>query len=74
MKSFSSAALRNLRKSRGLTQLQLGQSVGTTEQHVQQWEYGTRSPSATYLLRIMVVLDCTPVDLLMDDPASPAPA
>ena len=74
MKSFSAAALRDLRKARGLTQLQLAQSVGVPEQHVQRWEYGTRSPSATYLLRIMVVLDCTPTDLQQDDPSPTAPA
>ena len=68
MQSFSGAALREARNASGLTQRQLGEIIGTTEQHVQLWEYGKRQPTATYLLRMMVALHCTVENLLMDDP------
>jgi len=61
---FSRHAFRSLRQARGLTQKKLGEAIGTTEQHVQLWEYGKRTPTADYLLRAMVLLGCTPQDLL----------
>jgi transcriptional regulator with XRE-family HTH domain len=66
MQKFSPAALKAARQHKGYTQKELGIAVGTTERHVQSWEYGTRSPTATYLLRLMVLLDCSATDLLTD--------
>jgi DNA-binding transcriptional regulator YiaG len=64
MKQFNPAAFKALRKASGHTQKSLGKALGTTEQHVQFWEYGKALPTATYLLRAMVLLDCTAADLL----------
>ncbi len=66
MQVFSPEALKAARKAGGFTQKALGEAVGTTEQHVQLWEYGKRTPTADYLLRILVLLGCAPQDLLKD--------
>ena len=68
MKTFSKDALRAARKAAGYTQKALGEAVGTTEQHLQQWEYGKVEPSASYLLRMMFLLNCSPQDLLTEEP------
>lgn len=68
MQVFDRAALKELRQEKGYTQKALGVAIGTKEQHIQQWEYGARQPTANYLLRMMVLLDCSAADLLMDDP------
>jgi len=70
MKKFSKDALRAARKAAGYTQKALGEAIGTTEQHIQKWEYGKVEPSATYLLHMQILLNCTPSDLLTEEPES----
>lgn len=67
MKIFYPAAFKEQRIKSGYTQKAFGEAVGTIETHVQQWEYGTRSPTATYLLRALMLFRCQPEDLMKDE-------
>ena len=67
MKVFDPTAFRELRKGSGHTQRSLGEAIGTVENHVQQWEYGSRAPTATYLLRAMEVFGCLPGELMKEE-------
>ncbi len=64
MQGFSATKFRALRKAAGYSQKALGTAVGTSERRVQFWEAAEVEPSATYLLRIMVLLQCQASDLL----------
>lgn len=55
---FDGNRLRALRLARGYTQDDLARLIGASERAYQKWEYGESKPNATYLLRIMVVLQC----------------
>lgn len=66
MQEFNPQAFKELRKAAGYTQKALGEAIGTTERHVQFWEHGKLTPTASYLLRAMRLLHCTPDDLLTD--------
>lgn len=44
--------LEKLRKTLGLTQLQLARELGVTQQHISQVENGTRSPSDQFLKHV----------------------
>ncbi len=70
MQGFSAQRLRFLRKEAGLSQKALGEAIGSNERRVQRWEAGEVEPSATYLLRIMVLLKCLASDLLDDESPS----
>ena len=63
MKSFSGDALRVKRLARGFTQKSLSKAIETHERTLQRWEAGEFEPSATYLLRILICLDCSAEDL-----------
>ena len=56
--------LRLLRKSKGITQFELGDSIGVTQQAVQQYEKGYMVLSISLLIKICHVLECTPNDIL----------
>ncbi len=66
MKMFSPDAFQSMRKMKGITQKSLGEAIGTSERMVRKWEGGTSEPTASYLLRAMALLNCTPQDLLKD--------
>jgi len=66
MKEFSGNALRNARKLKGFTQKDLGLTIGTSERVVQYWESGSTEPTATFLLRMMILLGCE-ADVLLSD-------
>jgi len=68
MKDFSFEKLTNARKAAGYTQKSFGEALGIAAQHVQQWEYGKKQPTAKYLLNAMELLNCAPADLLADEP------
>lgn len=55
---FDGNKLRDMRLSRGYTQDDLASLIGASARAYQKWEYGESKPNATYLLRIMVVLQC----------------
>lgn len=66
---FDGAKLASCRKAAGYTQKALGEAIGTSESHVQFWEYNRKQPTASYLLRIMLLLHCSAADLVSNDPA-----
>ena len=51
--------LRELRRSRHLTQEQLGELVDVSFQYIGMLERGARSPSAEMLLSLCCALDCS---------------
>lgn len=62
--------LKFYRKSLGLTQKQIAEKLGLTEQAYQHYEYGDREPTLETLKRLCVIFDCTSDELLeIDTPA-----
>ena len=66
MQVFDGKKLVALRKAAGYTQKAFGEAIGTSEQQYQRWEYGKVEPSATYLLRMQKLLQCSPDALLVE--------
>jgi DNA-binding transcriptional regulator YiaG len=60
---FSGRALQRLRRDARLTQADMAQLIEVTPDIVHRWEVGHTDPSATNLLKIMLVLVCAPSDL-----------
>jgi transcriptional regulator with XRE-family HTH domain len=59
--------IKESRKSAGLTQTQLGESVGVSKQNVSHWESHKHEPSVTQLVRIGQVCRChLPKELSID--------
>jgi len=52
-----------LRKNKGLTQKELSEKVGVTEQAVSKWERGKSYPSIDVIQSITRILDCSPNDI-----------
>lgn len=56
--------IRELRRARGLTQLELATMLGfTVKSTVSQWERGKAYPHSTMLPALAAALGCTPNDL-----------
>lgn len=68
--------LRTLRKSRGMSQEQLGRALGITFQQIQKYERGTNRISASMLVKSARALQVAPNTLLPDegDPTPRSPA
>ena len=68
--------LRTLRKSRGMSQEQLGRALGITFQQVQKYERGTNRISSSMLVKSARTLGVAPAALLPDegDPTPRSPA
>lgn len=66
MQGFSGKKLAAYRKAGGYTQKALGEAVGTSERIVQKWEACETEPTASFLLRAMVLLGCSAQDLLKE--------
>ena len=68
--------LRTLRKSRGMSQEQLGRALGITFQQIQKYERGTNRISASMLVKSARALSVAPTTLLPDegDPTPRSPA
>lgn len=68
--------LRTLRKSKGMSQEQLGKALGITFQQIQKYERGTNRISASMLVKSARTLDVSASSLLPDenDPAPKSPA
>ncbi|QCM10060.1 helix-turn-helix transcriptional regulator [Agrobacterium tumefaciens] len=58
------AAVRDLRKARGMSQTDLGSHINVTFQQVQKYEKGTNRISVSTLLDICRALDAAPIDIL----------
>jgi transcriptional regulator with XRE-family HTH domain len=65
--------IRAWRKHRQMTQAEFAERMGLSGGHIHKIEAGRVSYTQDLLERAAVVLGCTPVDLLMRDPADPAP-
>ncbi len=68
--------LRTLRKSKGMSQEQLGKALGITFQQIQKYERGTNRISASMLVKSARTLSVSASALLPDesDPAPKSPA
>ncbi len=68
--------LRTLRKSRGMSQEQLGRALGITFQQIQKYERGTNRISASMLVKSARALAVAPTTLLPEegDPTPRSPA
>lgn len=55
--------LKQLRRDKNLTQLQIAQFVHTLPSAVAQWELCSRYPTLGQIIKLCRVLDCTPVQL-----------
>lgn len=68
--------LRTLRKSKGMSQEQLGKALGITFQQIQKYERGTNRISASMLVKSARTLEVSAASLLPDenDPAPKSPA
>ena len=64
--------IREIRKEKGLSQLELAKKLNVNQTAVSQWERGTTLPSASVLLKLSSILD-TSSDYLLgisNDPRS----
>ena len=59
--------LRELRKTKGLTQQQLADATGVTQSAISQIENGAPSMDIKWMRSFARVLECSPADLLTDD-------
>lgn len=55
--------IRNYRKKAGLSQKELGQKLGVSQQHIAQYENGKRIPKLETLKKIAEALDCDIFDI-----------
>ena len=62
--------LTNLRKEKGLTQLELAEAVHVTRQAVSRWEVGTSIPTTENLAYLSQIYG-VPVDYLLNDREAP---
>jgi len=56
--------IRDLRKKRGLTQIDLAERTGLPQSHVSEVERGMSLPNVVTLLRLAIALDCKVTDLV----------
>ncbi len=56
--------LKRLRHERMLTQVELAEKVGVSQQAVQYWEAGTRYPRPAQQRKLCQILEVSPAELL----------
>lgn len=59
--------IRNLRKSKGLTQEKLAEQLHTTRQSVSKWEQGNLEPNIQMLIRLADYFGVTLDELVLDE-------
>ncbi len=59
------ARVREIRRKRGMTQVELGERLGFQQNRVSEIENGSRSPTLVTILRLAVALQCKPSALLV---------
>ena len=64
--------IQHLRKQSGLSQQDLAERVGTTNQQISYLESGSRKLTQEWMLRLATGLGCGPADLIANAPFSPA--
>lgn len=62
-----------IRRERGLTQEQVEERCGLSQQYLSGLERGLRNPTVVTLFEIAQALGVTPVDLIGPDGADPSP-
>ena len=62
--------IKNIRKSKGLSQEELAIKLNVVRQTVSKWEKGISLPDSEMLIKISVALE-TPVNVLLDETISP---
>lgn len=62
--------LRNARKVKGLTQVEVANALGVTQGAVRQWEAGATTPSAGKLSKVADLLDIPVAELLAPSPGA----
>lgn len=65
--------IKNLRKAKGLSQEELAVRLNVVRQTVSKWEQGLSVPDADMLIAVSEALE-TPVSVLLEETAAPAPA
>jgi transcriptional regulator with XRE-family HTH domain len=63
--------IREWRKFRGLTQVQLAERIGIDKTYLSKIESGKRRYDQPFLEAAAEVLGCAPADLIMRDPTDP---
>lgn len=58
--------IKNARKSKNLSQKQLGELIGTSYQNIAQWENGFREPKLESIFIVADALKMNPFELLPD--------
>ena len=66
--------IKNLRKSLGLTQTELGQRVGVQKNAVSKWECGRVEDIPTSTIKQLASLFSVPASYLIDDDSAPLPS
>ena len=61
--SSTGERIKSFRQKRKLSQKQLGEKVGMSQQQIGQYETGTRIPKTETLVKLAAALDCTLFDL-----------
>jgi transcriptional regulator with XRE-family HTH domain len=56
--------IKNARVEAGLTQVQLAEKAGCSQQEIQRWESGRISPTAKTLKKLAEAIGCNPGDLI----------
>jgi transcriptional regulator with XRE-family HTH domain len=58
------ARLRELRRKRKLTQVQVAEHSGLAQNHISELEKGVRMPSLVTILKLAAAIGCKPTELL----------
>lgn len=58
------STIARLRIERGLTQAQLAELVGCTQQSITRWETGARAPGMKSMIKLSQALECAIDDLI----------
>lgn len=56
--------LKEIRKRRGLQQIDIAEKMGVSVKTISNWETGVRDPSTSNVIRLAEVLDVPPVELI----------
>lgn len=59
--------LREIRKHRGITQVQLAEIIGVEQSTISQWETGRSQPSLKIAVKIANALGCKVDDLIKEE-------
>lgn len=64
MENNEHSPIKAARLAAGLTQVQLAEKMGCSQQEIQRWETGRVSPTAKTLKKLAEAIGCNPGDLI----------